>query len=208
MKRLALLLLVALAGCGGSGAPITPYVKRQTLTFDPAVSPADRQWILAAIDSARPEARQLIDDVDGMVVVRTWVAPNARAVGLMQRLGESRYEVDFNLAYLDGDRKLDRNTVALHELGHVVDAALVPPRLRDQLAGQLPTTGTCYTSDSGDCTAPAERFADTFAKWALRGAVSATGSGYSVATPASLEDWGAPLARLAITIDVAVNDAR
>ena len=55
----------------------------------------------------------------------------------------------------------------------------------------------------GDCTVPAERFADTFAKWALRGAVSATGAGYGVATPASLEDWGAPLAKLAIEIEVA-----
>ncbi len=54
----------------------------------------------------------------------------------------------------------------------------------------------------GDCTAPEERFADTFAKWALRGAVSLAGAGYSVASPASLEDWGAPLARLAIDIDV------
>ena len=47
------------------------------------------------------------------------------------------------------------------------------------------------------------RFADTFAKWALRGAVSAIGAGYSVLPPASLEDWGAPLSLLAIQIDVA-----
>jgi hypothetical protein len=208
MKRLALLLLVALTGCGGSDAPITPYVKRQQLRFAPTVSPRDRQWILEAIDGARPEARQLIDDVDGMVTIRTWADPNAREVGLTQQTGESSYTVSFNVSYLDGERKLDRNTVVLHELGHVIDLALVPPQVRDQLAAELPPTGSCLTADMGDCTAPRERFADTFAKWALRGAVSAIGSGYSVATPASLEDWGAPLARLAVTVEVAVSGGR
>jgi hypothetical protein len=209
MKRLGLvLLLVALAGCGGSDAPITPYVKRQTLSFDPTVSPRDRQWIQRAIAGARPEAGQLIDDVDGMVVIRTWSGPEERAVGLTEQTGESSYTVSFNVAYLDGERKLDRSTVVLHELGHVIDMALVPAHLRDQLAAELPSTGSCLTADMGDCTAPQERFADTFAKWALRGAVSAIGSGYQVATPASLEDWGAPLARLAITVEVALSGGR
>ncbi len=85
----------------------------------------------------------------------------------------------------------------------MVDHALVPAELRDQLAGELPTTGACFSADTGDCTASEERFADTFAKWALRGAVSAVGAGYSVATPASLEDWGAPLSALAIDVAVA-----
>ena len=49
----------------------------------------------------------------------------------------------------------------------------MPSELRNQLAAQLPTSGACFTADTGDCTAPEERFADTFAKWALRGAVSA-----------------------------------
>ena len=49
---------------------------------------------------------------------------------------------------------------------------------------------------TGSCAEPAERFADTFAKWALRGGVSAVGAGYEVANPPSLEDWGAPLAAL------------
>jgi hypothetical protein len=47
---------------------------------------------------------------------------------------------------------------------------------------------------------PEERFADTFAKWALRGAVSGVGSGYSLATPVSLETWGEPLGLLAIQV--------
>ena len=52
----------------------------------------------------------------------------------------------------------------------------------------------------GACAQPEERFADTFAKWALRGAVSAAGAGYAIAAPASLEDWGAPLGALAVRL--------
>ena len=206
MKRLGLVLLAALAGCGGSHAPVSPEVRAATFSWE--VGDKDRKWIEAAIDEARPEARQLIDQVDGMVTVRTFSAPGGPAVGLMQPTGPSHYSVLFNVAYLNGERKIDRTTTVLHELGHVVDQALVPPELRDELAAQLPHTGGCLTADTGDCTAPAERFADTFAKWALRGAVSAAGAGYAVATPASLEDWGAPLATLAIEIDVSATRAR
>ena len=97
---------------------------------------------------------------------------------------------------------MDRPSTVLHELGHVVDIALVPDRLLD--ASSTPGSrapARCGQSvigvGNGACTEPAERFADTFAKWALRGGVSAVGAGYGVATPASLEDWGAPLGRLA-----------
>lgn len=89
----------------------------------------------------------------------------------------------------------------------MIDFAVVPDDLRDELAAQLPQTGACLTENTGDCTAPEERFADTFAKWALRGAVSAVGAGYSVATPASLESWGMPLATLAVKLDVAARRA-
>ena len=70
----------------------------------------------------------------------------------------------------------------LHELGHIIDFALVPDDLRDQLAGELPTTGVCLP-ERGDCAAPEERFADTFAKWALRGDVSIIGAGYELRHP-------------------------
>ena len=53
---------------------------------------------------------------------------------------------------------------------------------------------------TGACAEPAERFADTFAKWALRGGVSAVGAGYEVANPPSLEDWGAPLSALSVSL--------
>ena len=204
-KRLAVLLLVALAGCGGDDAPVSPEVRAAGLRFAPTVTQGDREWILEAIAQARPEARALVEDVDGMVVISTYSDRHARAVGLTSPKAPGAYDVSFNVAMLNTDRKIDRATTVLHEFGHVIDDAVVPVELRDRLAGQLPSVGGCVSQDTGDCTAPAERFADTFAKWALRGAVSAAGAGYGVATPASLEDWGAPLASLAIEIDVAAG---
>lgn len=208
MKRLALgLALLVLAGCGGDEPSVDPAVRAATFRWDTTVREKDKRWILAAIGEARPEARQLIDEVDGRVIIGTYAEPGAPHVGIMKPTAEGDYQVVFNLAYLNGERRIDRATVVLHELGHVVDAAVVPPELRDQLAAELPHTGACLTTDTGDCTSPVERFADTFAKWALRGAVSAVGSGYAVAAPASLETWGTPLASLAVELDVAARKA-
>jgi hypothetical protein len=204
MKRLGLVLLAALSlgGCGGGqDAPVSKQVQRRQVTFK-GVAPADELWIKDAIGQARPEARSLIDDVDGMVTITTGTFPGAPWVGLAHEYAPHAYEIKLNRAYLDADRKLDRNVAVLHEFGHVIDWALTPPALRDELAANLPPVGSCLQEGRGDCTAPEERFADTFAKWALRGAVSLAGAGYGVASPASLEDWGAPLAKLAIDIQV------
>jgi hypothetical protein len=206
MRRFVIgLALLVLAGCGGSESPVSPEIRAATFRWDTTITEKNKRWILEAVDQARPEARQLIDEIDGTVIMGTYADPSSGVAGFMQPLEHGEYQVVFNLAFLNGDRKIDRTTVVLHELGHVVDAAVVPPELRDELAAQLPQTGACLTADTGDCTAPAERFADTFAKWALRGAVSAVGAGYSVATPASLESWGMPLATLAVKLDVAAE---
>ena len=208
MKRLAAAVaLLALAGCGTPEAAVDPAVRAAGFQWDTTVAERDKRWIAAAVDEARPEARQLIEDVDGMVVLGTYAQPGAPEVGMMRPTGEDRYQVVFNLAYLNGERKIDRTTTVLHELGHVIDHALVAPELRDRLAAALPAVGSCVSPVHGDCTAPEERFADTFAKWALRGAVSVAGAGYGVASPASLEDWGTPLANLAIEIEVSARAA-
>jgi hypothetical protein len=166
------------------------------------IAPRDEAWIRAAVAEARPEAAQLIDDVDGTVTFRAVYEPNAPWAGLTTAVSPHRYAVTFNLSFLDGSRgPTIRDDVVLHELGHVVDFEVVPRELSDRLAAQVPVTGTCFTADTGDCTSPRERFADTFAKWALRGAVSVAGAGYSIPMPASLEDWGAPLAALAVQLE-------
>jgi hypothetical protein len=176
----------------GDTVIVTDEARAGILTFDPSVTAGDREWILQAIARARPEAARLIAEVDGLVVVRTFAA-GGTTLGVA-RGGELGYTVDFNVAYLNGERALDRAAVVLHELGHVVDFALVPAALDTQLDGQIPRGGPCGAAI--DCELPEERFADTFAKWALNGAVSEVGAGYGIPMPASIEDWGAPLAQL------------
>jgi hypothetical protein len=173
---------------------LTPQIRAAGLTFGAEVGPGDQQWVLAAIAKARPEAQALIGAVDGMVTIHTVDVPGAPFVGLAQ---PGTDDIQLNLAYLDGERKQDRTQAVLHELGHIVDFELVPDEQMRQMAGAVPTTGACMTPESGGCTAAEERFADTFARWALRGAVSAYGAGYQVMSPGSLESWGEPLGLIA-----------
>lgn len=203
LPLLAACASIAVAGCGAGEHEIDPTLKAATFTFDASVSAPDREWILAAVEKTRPEARQLIDDVDGMVTIGAYNEPRGGAVGVTQPIDRHTYTVKFNVAYLNGERRADRDVTVAHELGHVIDFALMTPELRTQLTAELPASGACITADTGDCTAPEERFADTFAKWALRGAVSAYGAGYGVLPPSSLEAWGEPLAALAVEVDVA-----
>jgi hypothetical protein len=187
------------AGQATGGAPeITPALREATLRFAPEVTPQDRAWILAALARARPEAQRLIAEVDGLVEVRTDL-DREHAIGLTHVEGDS-VSVSVDVRALNGDRALDRDVVVLHELGHVIDYVLVPDDLRARLDTSIPKVGTCdpaAEAPTGACTAIEERFADTFAKWALRGRFSLAGSGYGIPAPASLEGWGAPLGRLA-----------
>jgi hypothetical protein len=182
-------------------ARITEEDRAAGATFAPQVAAADRAWIEAAIASARPEAQALIGQVDGLVVFRTVLGGDPLGLTSTRFLGDvASFTIDLNIAELDGRRVQDRNVVVLHELGHVIDHALVPQALGARLEAAIPPAGACAQGAvvlSGSCTEPAERFADTFAKWALRGAVSVAGAGYGVPNPPSLEDWGAPLIALA-----------
>lgn len=182
----------------GDTVHITPELRGGGLTFSPDVTPKDRAWVLEAIASARPEAQRLVHEVDGMVTVET-----APALGVPLAMGITRPEKDgfrvwLNVNRLDGTREVDRNQTVLHELGHVIDFALVPGALGARLDAQIPRGGPCGAAV--DCDRPEERFADTFAKWALHGAVSAAGAGYGIPAPASIESWGAPLGRLAVSL--------
>ena len=158
---------------------ITAPERGRSLTFDAGVAPRDRGWILAAVAKARPEAARLIDEVDGLITVKTFADPDAWALGWAQTVGVKRYELRLNIARLNGSRQIDRDVVTLHELGHVIDFAILDDAVRDRLAAQVPRTGVCH-AQLADCARAQERFADTFAKWALRGAVSITGAGYSL----------------------------
>jgi hypothetical protein len=177
---------------------VTAADRRAGLRFAPGVDAADQRWILASIAAARPEAQMLIAEVDGLIEVHTHVGD---PFGVTELRPPAGYLMGLDIGAMDRDRIQDRESTVLHELGHVIDHALVPPELNGMLDHGIPR-GACTSSHglTGSCTALEERFADTFAKWALRGGVSVVGAGYGVATPASLEDWGAPLGRLAIEV--------
>jgi hypothetical protein len=187
---------------------VSAEARAATLRFDPTVSAGDRQWILGAIAAARPEAQRLIAEIDGTVVVDTKLntpagimSPGGQAIGLAQPVGDEVH-ISVDARELDGERVIDRPMVVLHELGHVIDFELLDDALRRRLDAAIPASRACNgPSDGlGGCTAVAERFADTFAKWALRGRFSLAGSGYGIPTPPSLEDWGMPLGRLALQL--------
>jgi hypothetical protein len=181
-------------------ARISAEERAAGLRFAPAVAASDRAWIEAAIAKARPEARALVAEVDGLVEMRTHRGLPIGFTDSLMRGDRATFAISLDTLLLNGRRMTDRDVVVLHELGHAVDLALVPQELNDRLEAQIPRTGTCVNDShglAGSCTEPVERFADTFAKWALRGSVSAVGAGYGVATPPSLEEWGAPLATLA-----------
>ena len=114
------------------------------------------------------------------------------AIGLASG-GPGGFTVDLDLARLNGDLAMERSVAVVHELGHIIDFALVDDAALARLDAGIPRGGTCGLAV--DCDQPAERFADTFAKWALRGAIS-VGSGYGVPMPASIEGWGEPLGAL------------
>jgi hypothetical protein len=162
------------------------------------VAPADRGAFLAAVASARPEARRLIGMVDGLVAVRIGPTGVAGAIGLTED-GMSGYRVTVDLGLVVqrfGARGVDRTV--LHELGHVVDHALLTDDVTAALDAGIPAGWGCENGISGACASRQERFAESFAKWALSDIGVSLDIGYRVPPPAApLDVWGAPLARLA-----------
>jgi hypothetical protein len=182
-----------------SGPRLLPTAaRRATFRFDPAVAPADRQVFLAAVAAARPEARRLIGLVDGLVDVYIGPTGVPGAIGLTQDT-ESGYEVTIDLGLVAqrfGERGVTRTV--LHELGHVVDHALVPDDVVAAMDAQIPAGLGCDDGVTGACASRQERFAETFAKWALGDIGVNLDIGYKVPPPSvALDVWGEPLARLA-----------
>ena len=179
------------------GPPLTAQQRTGTLTFS-GVNPQDQQVILDAIHSARPEAQRLIDAVDGAVTVSVMDA-GASAAGWTQA-DASGYEMNIDLAKVSstlGPRGVQRTV--LHEFGHVVDFALVPPDLKARLDAEIPQGYSPCEAGQRDaaCAAREERFAETFSKWATGDIGASLDIGYRVPPPnVSLQEWGRPLAQL------------
>ena len=177
---------------------LSDSMRRATFHFDPAVAPADRQAILAAVGAARPEARRLIALVDGLVEVRIGSTGVPGAIGLTEDVDPGyRVTIDLGLVLQRyGPRGVDRTV--LHELGHVVDHALLTDDVMAGLDAAIPAGWGCDDGKLGACANREERFAESFAKWALGDIGVNLEIGYKVPPPAApLDVWGAPLARLA-----------
>jgi hypothetical protein len=187
----------AVAGSQGRQVgEISAAERAATFTFDPAVAEADRTVFLRAVAAARPEARRLIAAVDGLVDVHV-VVTESGTVGVTQSHGD-RYDVSVNLGLVSrryGRRGIDRTV--LHELGHVVDFALVSPDVDQALDAAIPAGYGCDQAQMGSCASPVERFAESFAKWATGDIGVDMYLGYKVPPPDDVDAWGAPLASLA-----------
>jgi hypothetical protein len=178
---------------------LSPAERRAGFHFAPGTAPADEQLFVGAVAAARPETRRLIGLVDGLVSVRFAPTPRPGAIGLTQDAGNGRYLVTIDLGLITqrfGPRGVTRTV--LHELGHVVDLALVTDDLMAQLDDGIPRGWGCEEGKLGACASREERFAESFAKWALGDIGVNLDIGYKVPPPAApLSVWGAPLARLA-----------
>ena len=187
------------ASAESSGARLLSRdVRRAGFRFAPTVAPADRQAFLDAVAAARPEARRLIGLVDGLVDVRIGPTGTPGAIGLTED-GEPGYRVTIDLDLVlarYGPRGVQRTV--LHELGHVVDHALLTDDVTAALDAGIPAGLGCEEGLLGGCATRQERFAESFAKWALGDIGVNLEIGYKVPPPAApLDVWGAPLARLA-----------
>lgn len=182
---------------GGDRPSLDDPERAATFTYAPATTTADRRLIDATIAAGRPEAQRLVGLVDGLVDLGVGQTPPGSA-GVTQRRG-ARFTVTVDLALVQ--RVLGQRGVARdlwHELGHVVDFAILPREVRAGLLSQVPAGYGCNEQYSGACADDAERFAETFAKWATGDIGLDLSLGYKVPPPAvSLAAWGEPLARLA-----------
>lgn len=185
----------AAAAAGRTVGEVSAAERDATFTFDPATADVDRTAFLTAVAHARPEAQALIAEVDGLVDVHVAVT-DAGTVGTTESQGD-RYLVSVNLGLVSrhyGQRGIDRTV--LHELGHVIDFALVPQALDDRLDAAIPRGYGCDQQQSGACASEHERFAESFAKWATGDIGVDLYLGYKVPPPDDLAAWGAPLAAL------------
>lgn len=164
------------------------------LRFADGVALRDRRAISGALATALPQARRLIALVAGLVTID--VATLGTDIAGSTRPTDRGYEIVLDLRpvrrYL-GFRGVRH--VTLHELGHVVDDALVTSELERRLDAGTPAGFVCDDRASA-CPARKERFAESFAKWATGDPGDDLIIGYRVPAPRPLARWGAPLAVL------------
>lgn len=181
----------------GDTVDISAAARAAGPAFAPDVPAADRAWVRTALAAARPEAARLIAESDGLVRFSVFSAGPEAPLGVTRSHAHG-FDVSLNVAQLNGLRAADRTTVVLHELGHVVDHALVGDDVMSALQRDIPAGFGCEQGVSGACASEPERFAESFAKWATGDIGVDLYVGYKVPPPTpTLDAWGEPLARLA-----------
>lgn len=197
---LAALALVILFANPFARDPVPGVTYQQDgFAFDGSGAASDRRVLADAIGRSRPEAQRLIGLVDGMVLIQ-FVSPANGALGTTSTAPKAsgRYIVQLDLATAyraGGQAGIDR--LILHELGHVVDFAIVPPAMRRDLFAQLASGYGCSRQGLNECAEPEEQFAETFAKWATGNVGVNVYMGYATPLPrTSLDEWARPLTQL------------
>jgi hypothetical protein len=180
----------------GRAPEISAAERDAGFTFGPSAGVYDRQLIEQAVAGADPRARALIARVDGITTIE--IGQTVGASGITRGNGH-RFEITFDLGSVQRDLGVRGvNRLVLHELGHVVDGALVSEDLNARLDAAVPPGVPCQPgSRLGACAPQAERFAETFAKWAMHDIGVNLYIGYAVPPPADLDAWATPLAELA-----------
>ena len=195
MARGSVAQVEAPAGLGAQLHPITAQERDGVLRFDPSVGAGNQRVVYEAIATARPDAQRLIGIVDGLVTVHVGT-PQGGAAGLTESgpsIDGYRVTLDLDRVYQHmGKRGLSR--LVLHELGHVIDHALLDPAIQTTLDAGIPAGVVCEGNGSvGACANREERFAETFAKWATGDVGHNLYLGYKVPPPPQLDAWGTPL---------------
>lgn len=174
------------------GGGVSAERREAGFTYGASVSAYDRQLIEAAIAGADPLAQRLIAEIDGITTLEIGTPSNG-AAGVASGTA-SAFTVTLDLPMVSG-RLGPRgvNRLVLHELGHVVGFVLVPEQMAAELDRGVPR---CLAGAQPGCDDPAERFAESFAKWAMHDIGVNLYIGYAVPPPGDLDTWAAPLAEL------------
>lgn len=181
-------------------APMPAAVAARSFRFEPAVSAAQRRAFVAAVRADSTAAQALLGVLDGFTTIGLLPADSPYG-GLATEAGDGRFLVQILPSVLSGPAA-DRDFVINHELGHVVRFAAIGGRDLEAIDALVTAGSRCVAYDAATpdaapadgCADAEERFATTFARWALKLRVPA-GSGSDVPSPASFPVVGGMIRR-------------
>ena len=176
LVAMAVLCALALpAAATARDRPLTAVLRSADARIDwTNVDRAERLRVLQRWARAPAPLDELVARVaDSLSIHRTSAADIALGNHTDMDIGGAapHWEVNLSYAVLRGATKLDAH-ITLHELGHVIDGALIDDELREAIFAQLarsPAWQPCWPMPLGSssrCVRAPEIFADQFAFWA------------------------------------------